>query len=286
MGELNMESELFLIEREYVPLPMEYEECMARLQNMNDPIMVEMMLEKITSSYISARRFDELLNALDVIVKRPEMNIIVPELLLRQGGLCEAKRAFGSAIEYYKEGIAHIAANGLEESSYAYWFPNNLSFCYDYEANFQEAQGFARKAIAVDHSRHNAWKNFGISLEHQNKHTYAAVCYVISHVQCAGGDKRPLKHLGRMFKRHPGLEGRVADAAPQEVGKVIHGFFEHFYLGETYYRCGELERSASSFVEFFNAAPAGYSRYLQYANNRIDEIRQLKKLEKQFDVCR
>jgi len=277
-----MESELFLTEKDYVPLPREYEEFITRLQDINDPIRIKMVVETITPSCIRARKFDEMLNALDALAERPEMHVIVPDLLLNQGSLCEAKRAFGTAIEYYKKGIAHIDAHGVEGHSCAYWFPNNISFCYDYEAMFQEAQGFARKAIAVDHSRHNAWKNFGISLEHQHKYAYAAICYVISHIQCVGVDKRPLMHLERMFKRNPGLEGRVADSAPQEMGKVIRGFFIHFYLGETYYQCGELEKAALSFEEFFNNAPAGYSEYLQYASVRIDEIRQFQKLEKQF----
>jgi tetratricopeptide (TPR) repeat protein len=282
MGELNMESELFLAERDYVPLTKEHEECITRLQDINDPVRIKMIVEAITPSYIRARRFDEMLNALDALAERPEMRVIVPDLLLNQGGLCEAKRAFGMAIEYYKEGIAHIDAHGAEGHSCAYWFPNNLSFCYDYEAMFQEAQSFADKAIAIDHRRHNAWKNLGISVEHQHRHAYAAICYIVSHIQCAGNDKRPLKHLERMFKRNPGLESIIADSAPQEIEKAIPGLFMHFYLGETYYRCGEMERAVLSFGEFLNVAPAGYSECLQYANARISEIKQFQRLEKQF----
>ena len=60
-------------------------------------------------------------------------------------------------------------------------------------------------AIDIQPEQYNAWKNLGVSLEHQEQYEEAAECYLKA-VVCSEGEKRTIDHLFRLVERHPSLK--------------------------------------------------------------------------------
>ena len=187
------------------------------------------------------------------------------------------------AIEYYDKGITSYATMVKPDSARGYWLFNNNAFCHDYERLFLEAQKLAEKAISLDRERHNAWKNRGVSLEHQGNYVEAAASYLASYIKCGGGDDpRPIMHLKRIFRRHDGLRDDLAGQAKKVIGGIFSGSFRAFCLAETYYHCGHLDKAAREYKRFYAIAPCGYAPHLKYINTILKELEELKKLEAQF----
>ena len=239
--------------------------------------------EDVMSQYLKAGRFEELLDIIDELCIKPFMEPAVLSLYLKQGSTCENMRDYDMAIDYYSLGIQAYAALIGEETKYSYWLFNNSAFCHGYERIFLEAEKLANKAISIDREKHNAWKNLGISLEHQDRYIEAAACYLASFIKCGGGDdSRPMKHLTRMFERHEGLKDEFAGQAEKEMGKIFCGSFTDFSLGEAYYHCGHFDKAVISYEKFYESAPSGYGRYLSYSRRTAKELKELVQMEKQF----
>lgn len=247
---------------------------------------VMMMLnEGVISKYKGAGRFTELLDILSELHSRPFMqaDAAAMDLYLKQGSVCEAMLDFGMAIGYYSLGIEIYATMAKPNETVGYWLFNNSAFCHDYEKFFPSAQRLARKAVSIDRSRHNAWKNLGVSFEHQGDYTKAAACYLASYIKCDGGaDPRPMMHLTRMFRRHDGLKDKFARVAAREMYAIFLGPYKYFCLAEAYYHCGHLDRAMRRYQQFYAVAPAGYEPQLQYALKVMNELKELKKIESQF----
>ena len=69
---------------------------------------------------------------------------------------------------------------------------------------FVAAEGFLRDAIEFDPGRYNAWKNLGVSLEHQGRHEEAAACYFEA-VTKSGNERRSVLHFRRLVERESHL---------------------------------------------------------------------------------
>jgi tetratricopeptide (TPR) repeat protein len=245
---------------------------------------VMMMLnEGMTSRFKRAARYDELLQILGELHGLPFMQPAAVELYLKEGSVCESMLEYARAIEYYNKGIMAYAAMVKPKDKCGYWLFNNNSFCHDYEKLFPEAQRLAEKAISIDNKRHNAWKNRGISLEHQGDYVEAAASYLVSFIQCGGGeDPRPMMHLKRIFRRHDGLRDDLAAKARKIMGKIFSGSYRIFCLAETYYHCGHLDRALREYKRFHSMAPYGYAGHLKYVQKVIKDLKELKRIEAQL----
>jgi tetratricopeptide (TPR) repeat protein len=248
-------------------------------------VVMMMLNEGVVSKYKAAGRFTELLNILAELHNRPFMqaDAAAMDLYLKQGQICESMLDFGMAIGYYSLGIEIYATMVKPYEMIGYWLFNNSSFCHDYEKLFPAAQRLARKAVSIDRSRHNAWKNLGVSFEYQGDYIKAAACYLASYIKCDGGsDPRPMMHLTRMFKRHDGLKDKFARVALKEMYAIFSGPYKYFCLAEAYYHCGHLDKAVRMYQQFHAVAPSGYDSQLQYALKVISELKELKKLESQL----
>jgi tetratricopeptide (TPR) repeat protein len=245
---------------------------------------VMMRLEDgMISKYSKAARHNEMLDIINELHKRPFMEPGVINLYLKQGSICEAMFDYAMAIDYYSRGIQAYATKIKIDNRHSYWIFNNSSFCHNYERRFLEAQRLADKAISIDREKYNAWKNLGVSYEHQGKHVEASAYYMAAHIKCGGGsDPRPMLHLKRIFRRHDGLRDDLARQARKIIGKIFPGSFRTFALAETYYQCGDLDRAASKYGKFFSIAPYGYADHLKYAHRIMKELKELKQIEAQL----
>ena len=286
MNTIDMTAELFVREpEEVVPLSEAEAEKMRGLIFSADNVdrVMEILEDGMMPRYMKAGRFTEMLNIIDELHARSFMEPADVCLYLKHGSICEAMRDYDAAIDYYSLGIQAFATKVKPDSRFTYWLFNNSAFCHDYEKLFPEAQKLAEKAISLDGERHNAWKNLGVSLEHQDRHVESAACYMASHIKCGGGtDPRPMMHLERAFKRYDGLRDKLARQAKTEMGKIFSGALLNFCLGETYYYCGRLMMAVISYKKFFVAAPTGYQRHLEYAHRRVKELKELMRIEHQL----
>lgn len=107
---------------------------------------------------------------------------------------------FESAVRFYLLAFELNPQNRL----YQYFVLNNLGFSLNQLKRFPESEVYLRKAIEVDSTRSNAFKNLGLSLEGQGRLGEAADSYIDA-IRANAGDSRPLKHLEELVERHKEL---------------------------------------------------------------------------------
>jgi len=81
------------------------------------------------------------------------------ECLLMSGQLAEQIQQPASAVAFYREGLKH----GTDDPKVAYYLHNNLAYCLNQTAEYEEASRHCEAAIALDGSRANAYKNLGVT---------------------------------------------------------------------------------------------------------------------------
>jgi len=286
MDNINMAAELFVRAQREISLLSDAEAEAMKMAILSardiDKVMAELNKE-VFPKFKRALRFNELLEILHELQERPFMAPAAIDLYLKQGSTCEELRDFAKAIDYYTKGLAAYATMAEPDPVRGYWLFNNSAFCHNYEQRFPEAQRLAEKAISIERETHNAWKNRGVSLEHQEERVEAAACYMAAYIKCGGGDDpRPMMHLKRIFRRHDGLRDDLARQAAKRIGSIFSGAYKTFCLAETYYHCGHLDRAAREYKKFFAIAPYGYASHLKYADGKLKELGELKKIEAQF----
>lgn len=123
------------------------------------------------------------------------------EELFKEAGYCEKTGDFQGACWLYEASLDFKAADAEDK----YFRFNNLGFCLVFLKRFEEASDYLEKAIELAPEKHNAWKNEGVSVEHQGAITAAAECY-INAINKSRGESRCIKHFKRLLARHPELK--------------------------------------------------------------------------------
>jgi len=121
--------------------------------------------------------------------------------ILAMGQTMEAVQDFQAAVRYYKEAMAMEPAR----TSTWYFILNNLGFSLNKLGQFADGETYCRKAIEVDPTRPNAFKNLGIALGGQGEHRQAAECFVRA-TQANAVDARSFHLLRELLREHPELE--------------------------------------------------------------------------------
>jgi tetratricopeptide (TPR) repeat protein len=287
MNKIDMKAELFVKRsEEIIPISdMDAEKMKNAVLSAQDIDGVMALLEDgMILKFTKAGRSEEIVEIIDELHGKSFMEPGKINLYLKQGSVYESVLDFSMAAIHYYLGIEEYAMKVKTDNRHSYWLFNNCSFCRDFQERFPEAQKLAEKAISIDSTRHNAWKNLGVSFEHQNRYVEAAACYMASFIKCGGGggDPRPMMHLERIFKRHDKLKDALADQAKKEIGKIYAGPFKNFSLAETYYYCGHFDKAMYHYKKFYAVAPSGYASHLSYICRRLKELNELKQIEAQF----
>jgi len=125
---------------------------------------------------------------------------------LRLGQLMEQIRDYESATSFYSRAFV------LEPESTRTWYliHNNLGFCFNHFGRYSEAEGYCRSAIKIDPSRHNAYKNLGVSLAGQGDFANAAE-NLIRATKANASDGRALKLLEQLLVEHPEVRAEMPD---------------------------------------------------------------------------
>lgn len=125
---------------------------------------------------------------------------------LAMGQLMEKMLQFDEAIRYYTQALSLEPVN----SHTWYFIHNNLGFCLNHFGKHRDAEFYCRKAIEIEPSRQNAYKNLGVSLEGQGDYSGAAECYFRA-IQVNASDARPITHLEALAEKHPEVTVDVRD---------------------------------------------------------------------------
>ncbi len=151
----------------------------------------------------SAKNASDLISAFATLIGTP-VEITAGEKLMKEAGYCEGAGDYQGAFWLY-EGCFKFKT---DRSDVKYFRLNNLGFCLLYLRKFREAEPCLRSATELQPKLYNAWKNLGISLEHQGKAEDAAKCYIQA-INLSNAEGRSLKHLLRLISRHQELRCRM-----------------------------------------------------------------------------
>ena len=133
----------------------------------------------------------------------PEMRHCRSYLLLKQGEISWLRGDFDAALSFYCRSLTI----GRYHEHVAYFLWSHIAFCWLYKQQFVTAEWCSRKAIQINHERWQAWKNLGVSLEHQDKYADALQCYFKA-TYLANRKMIPILHLRRLIRRRHGfIEG-------------------------------------------------------------------------------
>jgi len=171
---------------------------------------IESSMWKLISFYSRTRRQEIAFNYVNQLVERIDDPGKAAECYLAMGQLMEQIHDYNSAIEFYEQAIL------LEPNTkpVAYLINNNMGYCLNYAGQYQEAEGYCRKAIAIDPERHNAYKNLGISLAGQGRMGDAAKSYIRA-VQANANDPRALDHLENLIENNREIVSAINDIHEQ-----------------------------------------------------------------------
>ncbi len=124
-------------------------------------------------SYSTSGKTDLAVRLLQDILDQTDDALLKARCYLRLGQLAEQLRQYAAALACYEFGLALPQS----EKFTTYFLNNNAAYCLNMMARHQEAEALCRKAIETDASKHNAWKNLGMSLEAQADLLGAAWAY-------------------------------------------------------------------------------------------------------------
>ena len=140
----------------------------------------------------------------EIIFEENEAEPVKAYCLLSIGQLQEQQENYAAAIDWYRKAFRMVP--GTDGTWYL--LHNNLGYCLNRFGLHEEAEDLCRKAIAIDPTRHNAYKNLGIALKGQECFAKAAQAYLEA-TQICPDDRRALRLLERLAAAHPEIETEV-----------------------------------------------------------------------------
>ena len=164
-------------------------------------------LLKICTAYSNCK---EGLNAIDRVISDPDMMEHRSRLLFLAGQMSEELYEYDTATNYYARSLA--CAIRTKDQNLATVI--RLGFCSLYRKDFSQAEEWSRWAIKLGSRSWEAWKNLGVSLEHQHQIEGAFLAYFRA-VALSRGRAVPVMHLTRLSRRHPGILPNVSDLWPK-----------------------------------------------------------------------
>ena len=114
----------------------------------------------------------------------------------------EQQDDYSAALSYYKKGLKFYAQVKNQDSRTAYFLHNNAGYCLNILDKHSEAEKLCRKALEINPSLPNAYKNLGISLEEQKRYKEAAEAY-IKGTKVFPWDNRSLLNLYKLLDSKP-----------------------------------------------------------------------------------
>jgi len=125
---------------------------------------------------------------------------------LALGQLEEGRRDFAAAAKRYREALA------LEPCSQQTWYliHNNLGYSLNQLGEYTAAIPYLQRAVEIDPTRANAYKNLGLAHQALGNLEKAAELFITA-TQVNAADPRSLNHLVALMEANPALEVDIPD---------------------------------------------------------------------------
>jgi tetratricopeptide (TPR) repeat protein len=129
---------------------------------------------------------------------------------LSMGQLLEQGRDFEAAISAYSQAYLLEPVN----STSWYFIHNNLGCCLNHCERYEEAEKYCKEAIRIDPTRYNAYINFGVALEGQEKFADAVRAFIKA-MKTNSSDTDVLQHLEDLVADHEEISSEITDISEQ-----------------------------------------------------------------------
>ena len=154
--------------------------------------------------------FWEGINAIDRVIGGSDMAEHRSRLLFLAGEMSAGLYEYDKAMGYYARSLACLIRTKDQHIATVV----KLGFCSLYRQDFSQAEEWSRWAIKLGPHSWEAWKNLGVSLEHQNQIEEAFLAYFKA-VVLSRGRVVPVMHLTRFSQRYPGVVPDVGGLRPK-----------------------------------------------------------------------
>ena len=127
-------------------------------------------------------------------------------LFVRLGCIGEQMSDYAMAESFYRDSL-RIGARGFMRE---YWAYNNLGYCLNQLGRPAEAQPYLNRAITLDPTRSNAFKNLGLCYQGLERFPDAVEMFIEA-TRANATDDRSLVHLDALIESYPALYEQVPE---------------------------------------------------------------------------
>jgi tetratricopeptide (TPR) repeat protein len=128
------------------------------------------------------------------------------DLFVRFGCIGEQMNDYAMAESFYRDSI-RIGAGGFK---FEYWANNNLGYCLNQLGRPAEAKPYLNRAITLDPTRSNAFKNLGLCYQGLERFPEAVEMFIEA-IRANATDGRSLVHLDALVESNPALFEQVPE---------------------------------------------------------------------------
>ena len=128
------------------------------------------------------------------------------DLFVQFGCIGEQMNDYAMAESFYRDSL-RIGARGFMRE---YWAYNNLGYCLNQLGRPAEAQPYLNRAITLDPTRSNAFKNLGLCYQGLERFPDAVEMFIEA-TRANATDGRSLVHLDALIESYPALYEQVPE---------------------------------------------------------------------------
>ncbi len=154
--------------------------------------------------------FWEGLNVINEVISDADMLEHRSRLLFLAGEMSAEFYEYDKATGYFARSLACAIRTKDQHIATV----TKLGFCNLYRQDFIQAEEWSRWAIKLGPHSWEAWKNLGVSLEHQGQIEGAFLAYLKA-LALSRDRVVPVMHLTRLSQRHPGVVPDVGGLRPK-----------------------------------------------------------------------
>ena len=130
----------------------------------------------------------------------PNTNSEIAKAYLARGELAEAEEKWGLALEHYGIGLSLLP----KDTKTGYFLFNNAAHCLNALQLYSEGESYCRRAIDIDSTRPEAYRNLAVSCHGQGNLSGSALCLVEA-IKMNPFDERTVQLLKQLVTDHPTL---------------------------------------------------------------------------------
>ena len=146
----------------------------------------------------------------------PGTNSEIAKAYLARGDVAEAQEKWGLALEHYGIGLSLLP----KDTKTGYFLFNNAAHCLNALELYSEGESYCRRAIDIDPTRPEAYRNLAVSRRGQGNLTGSALCLVEA-IKINPSDNSAVQILKQLLTDHPTLSLQCSQIA-RELELIEH----------------------------------------------------------------